>query len=371
MAKITYYLGAGASYHSCPILEDQANLMVKLAESELKEKTSTGYLELNYEFSDDEIKTLPNDNRIKILWYIGYFGKKAQKFNTIDTYARKLELSGLFKDLNLLKMSVSIFFDLWENFYEEKFKFISDREFKPIDPRYISLFSILLNKNNNDIELNSSFKFITWNYDLQLESAFKSFLIEENVHFEALNRSLKFMEDDKGSQNDIFHLNGHRGFLSSNTTNTKQSYELNNYVQSYNDWWDNNNWLFNSTKRGHTKFHEFVKYAWEHDLKSEWFRRISNILSETEILVIIGYSFPPFNREIDQYLFSKLSPRKIKKIVYQDPNANKQLIENLFRNPVQFKDKIQIEKDNMNQFHLPNEHFITQQLDNDISVEWS
>ncbi len=107
-------------------------------------------------------------------------------------------------------------------------------------------------------------------------------------------------------------------------------------------------------------FNKYVKYAWEHDLNSDWFQQISTVMKETEILVVIGYSFPPFNREIDQELFSKLNPNKIKKIVYQDPSANKQIIKNLFKTPGSFENKIEIETGNLNQFYLPNEHFITQ-----------
>jgi hypothetical protein len=364
MAKITYYLGAGASCHACPILENQALAMIKLAEHELREKTSTGDSVLNHNFSDEEIRLLPDNNRIKILWYIGYFGKKARDFNTVDTYARKLALSGSIRDLNFLKMSISVFFDLWENFYYDRYYNLTNKNYKPIDHRYISLFSILLNKEKDIINLNNSFKFITWNYDLQLESTFKSFLSENKLHFETLhNTHFRFMENNNvNSDNDVFHLNGHRGFISNRDKSDKENIDLNYSDQSYEDYWNNNDWLFNSIKRGHTNFRKFLKYAWEHDLKSEWFNKISNVLKETEILVVIGYSFPPFNREIDQYLFSKLNPNKIKKIVYQDPNANKQLIENLFINPIPFKDKIEIEKDNLNQFYLPNEHFITQNL---------
>ncbi|MFP9097986.1 hypothetical protein ACLI09_02935 [Flavobacterium sp. RHBU_24] len=35
MAKITYYLGAGASFYSCPILNEQAEMMMALAQYEL------------------------------------------------------------------------------------------------------------------------------------------------------------------------------------------------------------------------------------------------------------------------------------------------------------------------------------------------
>ncbi|MEI9954873.1 MAG: hypothetical protein WDM90_00825 [Ferruginibacter sp.] len=44
------------------------------------------------------------------------------------------------------------------------------------------------------------------------------------------------------------------------------------------------------------------------------------MIDGTTIIVIIGYSFPFFNREIDKIIFGNLmSPGPIKKIYYQDP----------------------------------------------------
>lgn len=148
----------------------------------------------------------------------------------------------------------------------------------------------------------------------------------------------------------------------------QKKFELNNYEQSYEDYWENVDFLFEATQRNQIKFDVFVKYAWEHDLDSDWFKGVVKVMAETEVLVIIGYSFPPFNREIDQHLFSKLNFDVLKKIVYQDPNANKEIIENLFEFPAKLKDKIIIEKEkeNMKQFHIPNQHFITQPKNIDI-----
>ncbi len=372
MAKITYYLGAGASYYAYPILDKQAEMMIELASIELVEKDMYGDVIMQYKFKEEEKDALPDDNRIKILWHIGYFGKKAILFNTIDTYARKLELTGDITELDLLKMSVSVFFDLWSNFYETRYRFPlfekTDNQYEKkydwIDSRYKSLFFLFLEKGSEKIYFNESIKFVTWNYDLQLESTFRLFQGEDKVEsFEDLNTNYFMFKGDNNliQQNNVFHLNGHHGFYSdfSFSNLKKQTIETgsNNSIDNY---WKKTEGLFDSTMAQTANFNKYVKYAWEHDLNSDWFQQISTVMKETEILVVIGYSFPPFNREIDQELFSKLDPSKIKKIVYQDPNANEQIIKNLFKFPRRFDDKIEIEKGNLNQFHLPNEHFITQ-----------
>lgn len=175
MAKIIYYLGAGASFYACPILDRQAEMMIELANYELHNHKSKKFVNHNRHttFKFDFLKndSYKNDSKATILHSIGYFGKKAKEYNTIDTFARKLYLNDEFEELNLLKFCVSVFFDLFENFKDRYNSF----NYENIDSRYKSLFSILIEKREN-IKLNDNFKFITWNYDLQLEESFNLFL---------------------------------------------------------------------------------------------------------------------------------------------------------------------------------------------------
>jgi hypothetical protein len=358
MAKITYFLGAGASFGSCPILQDQAEEMINLAKSELN-RTGRYKDPKGWPFTDSE-KTKFIDKKDKVLWYIGYFGTKAKEFNTVDTYAKKLHLSEQFDELNLLKMAVSVFFDLWESFPKESFRANSSKEYKAIDYRYITLFSILLEKSSNKISLNTNFKFITWNYDLQLEGAYQRFLKENQVwsYNQLDDLHLKFSEnEDLEVENDIYHLNGYRGFY-----RTKDSILEMGFDVKYSDYWNHYDGLYDNVNRKNVNFNNHLKYAWEHNLESNWFKKIAKTFNETEVLVIIGYSFPPFNRKIDQFLFNQLNSDILKEIVYQDPNANKDIILNLFSNSTPFEEKIKIEKEkeNLLQFHIPNSHFITQ-----------
>lgn len=367
MPKITYLLGAGASYNSCPILEAQAEKMIELSESEVLkvlepinewEKTNGIWLK----FDEQEINRIPDSNKYKILWYIGYFGKKAIEYNTIDTYARKLFLNDEHNELKLLKMAVSVFFDLWENFYSKKISLYKNHIPSKIDNRYKSLFSILLQKSkDNRICLDNNFKFITWNYDLQLEQTFQMFLGQNySSDLNDINNLIRFKEEQGGNtENDIFHLNGHRGFFKHKSSNEEKELIL-NVSTTIDDYWKNLDSLYESILKGKADFNNYIKYAWEHDLKSNFFQDIIKVIEETEVLVIIGYSFPAFNREIDQFLFSKLDANVLKKIVYQDPNATEEMIINLF-DDIYYHEETKIEIINnersLKQFHLPNEFF--------------
>ena len=386
MAKITYLLGAGASYYACPVLENQAEMMVKIAWTRLKDILNE--LEINFGnpiypmFITKENECTPNNNKSEILWYIGYFGKKAQEYNTIDTYAKKLYLNNEIDELNLLKMAVSVFFDLWENF-EYKMQDLekdtepistnvfrsSKKQFNRIDNRYKSLFSVLLdNDEKGNLTFNEDFTFISWNYDLQLEETFKLFLKDGfQKNYNDINKTFKFKQSQDASiTNHVYHLNGHRGYYD----DLKSDYENDLSMKVYEneeEYWETNANLYEKiiTKKGN--FNNYIKYAWEQDLENTFFKKIKKVFNETEVLVIIGYSFPAFNRKIDQELFKNLNQSKIKKIIYQDPNASQQMIENLFEKRLyKASEKIEIifNDKELKQFIIPNEFFITQKSNN-------
>ena len=366
MAKITYLLGAGASYNACPILEKQAEMMIYVASKEINRlglDLDKNKYKIDYDFKDKMYLEHSENSEFKILWYMGYFGEMAKEYNTVDTYARKLFLNNEKHEYRLLKMCVSIFFDLWENFYQKQY----NENYHKIDNRYKALFSVLLDTDGNKISLNNDFKFITWNYDLQLEEAFKLFLGNNfNIDLNTINSNyLKFKKEIYSTCNDIFHLNGHRGFFRNVIANSEEEYPL-NVNGNLDDYWKKLHNLYKLITLGNAKFDTYINYAWEHyDLDNFFFKKISEVINETDVLVIIGYSFPAFNRKIDQYLFNQLPYDKIKKIIYQDPNASKQIILNLFKNPQNYKDKIEIlsDENDLKQFYLPNEYFITQSLE--------
>ena len=72
-----------------------------------------------------------------------------------------------------------------------------------------------------------------------------------------------------------------------------------------------------------------ISYAWEDGNNSDdnsyadsRLEDIQNLVKDTNILVIIGYSFPFFNREIDNHIFNSLDRYKLQKVYFQDPTDN-------------------------------------------------
>ncbi len=322
MKKITYLLGAGASYYSCPIWKEQGTKMIELANNYLAPEKCNFEKKPSLLYSEKE----------EILWDIGYFGYKAEKYGTVDTYARKLFLNQSHSELSRLKISVSIFFTLWHltNDFNFKSRKSGDENYRleEIDRRYISLLAAITEtKNNKDVTIKDNIRFVTWNYDLQLEFAFKAFN-HDHLSLENISQNLKFrckIGDDNPLQ--ICHLNGYHGYYYIDQkeidfltiSNTK---DINEIIESIS-------YVSTSERRNQLQISSHINYAWESNSLAEKTRTEANrIFSETDILVIIGYSFPNFNKEIDKMLFEKLKGRRTK-IYYQDPNASEILINQL------------------------------------------
>jgi len=308
--KITYLLGAGASWFSCPILKEQGEKMIELAKSYFK----------NPDLIFDKIPSDLTENQ-SLIWDIGYFGEKSLKFGTIDTYAKKLNLNNSHSELTRLKLAVSVFFTIWQLTDDKTFKRRNDTVLDEIDRRYISLMaSIIQTKSQNSNKIKENIRFVTWNYDLQLEFAFKSFC-HDTLTWENISQDLKFrINDNKTSSLEICHLNGYHGFYK---TSNKEHHILDrSNSRNINDIIDDISFVAESQSRGTLDITNHINYAWEeNDLAIASREEAKRIFSATDILIIIGYSFPNFNKGIDKALFKQLKGRKTK-VYFQDPNAS-------------------------------------------------
>ena len=100
MAKpnITYFLGAGASCNKLPTI---ANISDKI------------------EYLRNHISTIPIDThyhtlRNQLLHSLKITAEESKRFNTVDTYARKLYLNGTSNKLLELKAALSVCFIYWQ-----------------------------------------------------------------------------------------------------------------------------------------------------------------------------------------------------------------------------------------------------------------
>lgn len=335
--KVTYLLGAGASFNAVPIWSFQGRSMINVGE-ELIRETELKFKKTNVPGpNEDHSYLMKLANQFKML------GKKAEDFGSIDIYAKRLYLLNKTDELNNLKKCVSLYFDLWAS----GFLNCSKDKFVKIDKRYFSLLSVLLEQNANSPLLHSNVSFITWNYDLQFEKAYETFLSEKEKSLASIISKINYQKTEEK----IVHLNGYRGVY----TSEEEKFEIVekmkfSSVESYlKEILRKKEELDTSSNN----FQNSIKYAWEMD--SDSLERAKQIMNKTDILVIIGYSFPAFNRAIDQALINEFEKGTgFKRVIYQDPNANEDIVKSLFRN-ADGKDYVKLEKQNKNQFYIPHE----------------
>lgn len=317
--NITYLIGAGASFHALPIVEKIPERLEAFAEQfkmpdfdYVLSNESDGNMALSYlkkfDFRDDKLREYEKIAAFynNILWL------KKESFNhsSIDTFAKKLFLSKNYNDLRKLKFILSCFF-----LYEQTYNF---------DKRYDSFFASILESLS---ELPKNIKILSWNYDSQFEIAFMNLINSEIV---SARRTLNVLTK-QDNINDINLNNKFCVFKLNGTTNLRhENLETLDLIDDFR----NDDQLITTRftelfeKDFSRKVNSNMSFAWEnHDEKSSFNSALKNSILETEMLIVIGYSFPFFNRKIDQFILDSMP--KLKKVYVQDPNYAPDIIEKI------------------------------------------
>ncbi|MDX1941836.1 MAG: hypothetical protein SFU99_14845, partial [Saprospiraceae bacterium] len=245
---------------------------------------------------------------------------------TVDTFAKKLFLRNKPEDKNnlySLKYLLGCFFvyeqielkSYWDQFTSTGRKDVftptrTSYEGQKVqkDFRYDVFLSTLLSEK--DIILDERIKVISWNYDSQFEIAYQEF--NPNSLLKVYPHPNLFNDFNLNKSPQIVKLNGTATYLYSEKNRRsddesifKPMYELNelkadmNYgalpsffdmLRLYSDW-------LNTKKEDYIPF---INFAWEKNvLSKKTLEFAKEIMHQTEVLVVIGYSFPNFNRTID------------------------------------------------------------------------
>ncbi len=244
-------------------------------------------------------------------------------YTSIDTYAKYLKLTGNERDYHKLKNVLTMFFMLeqfvnlylnpdneqdlgiivnYPGFGGIDFRSPINKKFN-LDPRYNNFVVSLM----NEAKWPSNVKVLSWNYDFQLEMTCNSI-------FPGL---LNYYPSGKKHPNThLFHLNGIAGVSKDRELVLgSDKAKLSSFSDVISRWSD----LVSG--RG---YNPFLKFAWESDLNWEL---VEDHLRQTEILVVIGYSFPFFNREVDSKIFNYLFKRgKLSKIYFQNKELDGQFL---------------------------------------------
>jgi hypothetical protein len=371
MDNITYFLGAGASAKAIPVV---ANFNIAL--KEFRDKLFDQYFQ--YEATEKH-QNYSSERREEILrssdWkamedvhpdlkYFAYHTEALlndlQHHATVDTLARRYFLSEgvFFNKLVNLKALLNIFFLQIQINSDEK------------DKRYDSFIATMLERDAGKLSMPPNVKFVSWNYDLQLELSLKNyrgkrikdiqrdFQITPSVF---LHKPLEVDLDNFA----VVKLNGTAGIYDrQRDRNTHELADIDDFYAGHIFPKEMIALFKELSENRKTTCLNFFRFSWENyninryienDLSQETQNIAAEIFSDTQILVIIGYSFPVFNRKVDLKLFESLPNRTI--VYIQDTNAKaRKNFDDIFP----FLQEREIEViyiDDTNQFHIPYTYF--------------
>lgn len=344
--NITYFIGAGASYHSLPLIKDMGDRM----------RIFKSYLEKYFSYHIDQSKAKSLELFISELDNILI---EENQSTSIDAYARELSNSGRNLELNRLKVILSCYI-IFEQLAKPDGMNLSFSDtnlekmiLTSLDKRYRTFWGNYVNGPNSLPSENV--KVLSWNYDMQFEFSYSKLkqysLSYTQQDLQVFPSHLKKIELNKFC---LIKINGTAGlYAGSNSEGPKNLFDLNKHkLDHYNieiliD-------FFNDNYR-RVNYKPVFYFAWEkNSITNEVREYAKEILNDTNILVIIGYSFPTFNREIDRELFKGIT--KLDKVYYQAPKYDlDSLIMKLEGiNPILKNNLIPI--DDLFSFHIPNEY---------------
>lgn len=319
--NITYFLGAGASSERLPIVKNMPEKIVELSNMIKNTRFNPGSLPSTIAANSQSIIN-------ELIQSLNWLAEEAKNYNTIDTYAKKLFLQSEKTKLNKLKVTLTICFLYWQ-YYDGRPNHL--RPSPNIDPRYISLLSSFLRneESNNEIILPPNLNFITWNYDSQIELAIQHF-VGYSDYIETIQDKYKSYPgchlDKCAYMPQILHLNGVAGLYSVGNQTGNVMDKIQNDYKNWNKILIEFLSLYNLCIMKQEAYNNHVfSFAWENNtITNKGLEKAIEIMKKSSHIVIIGYSFPVFNREIDRRLFSPEITKNWEKIYYQDPLTDKE-----------------------------------------------
>ncbi len=344
MSNITYLLGAGASAKSLPVVEQMNSQIFNFL------RIFVNHQIINDEkWNDPEIIEL-KESFLKLM-------EEAKTHASIDTYAKKLFLKNENDKLKQMKSLISRYLIYEQTLIEDK-KLKSEGNGR-LDDRYDPFFAALLRNHKDKLILPERVKIISWNYDYQLELAYCDFMqctLEQSRDYLNIYPKRTYNETDK--EYNIIKLNGtadmyelipekagKRGYGSTNIAVEDVSFPAIHQAFKL---------AFSHCYSHNAHFNSSISFAWELNKENNLKSQVSfakEIISNTTTLIVIGYSFPLFNREIDRTI---LSDNKLDNLYYQCTENHKEAINYRIRNTIQNSPNPTFIND-LDQFHIPYE----------------
>jgi hypothetical protein len=311
---ILYILGAGASMQAVPLADALADRILSFSEK------LTSYEPVDLRKYAEQLVTIgvsvpAEDTLDKKLWGVTkgrfvealqWLGTESKRHVSVDTYAKKLFFKQATEDLQRLKAVLSAYL-------------VVEQSVNLTDKRYDSFLATILklDTKNNKVFLPPYLQIITWNYDTQLEKAFYEFCEDDDhvIYSISLNEN-------------IYRVNGYCGTKKPNTFGRefRSVWRMKNYESAI----EAGLHLYDEYISGKDTISPDICFAWEKSTRNRMADHKFD-LTGVKAVVVIGYSFPYFNREIDEFFWLDLSGSQLRRIYLQYPEGEHKSIENRIR----------------------------------------
>lgn len=329
--NVTYLLGAGASAEALPLVRNW------------KERLNNYVDFLNIIHHNENIWS-DIKNLDSLISNYNWLLIEAKRHITLDTYAKKLFLKNEFKKLNLLKSLISGFFifeqtslsleavdyldeGLWGQGFNELSEKLKSVKSNIVDPRYDAFMATFLMNREDKLVLPDNINIISWNYDHQLELAYTDYsdgsiaeaqqtlrvYPHENLVYD--HNKTTWVRDKTGYK--IVKLNGNANAVSYVDERGRDSVQMltesayQKFFKSLYELFING---FDEKGNLKSRYKWEINFAWESEknhISEKAVMEAKEIIRKTDTLVIIGYSFPAFNRVIDKTVFGNHQYQKI------------------------------------------------------------
>ena len=252
---LVYLLGAGASHPSLPLAREVPSRMIHWGKllSELPRESAEPNTGHRFQEMSEEM----------VSW-----GTEASGHYSVDTLAKKLFLTHKRDELWRLKASMSAFFML-------------EQATRRAEQRYDSFFAAVLESPGKPPTLPDNVWILTWNYDLQLERAYYQYCPD-----------LSGVYDNITNCNRIVRLNGLLGRAINKGTGDEYNLDLS----------VDKNTVFSQVAKEYWQLRAnepIITFAFE---KQNLEPQLKPLSKKKCTLVVVGYSFPFFNRRFDKLI---------------------------------------------------------------------
>lgn len=358
MSKVTYILGAGASYGERVYNEHGGIVKFVRGLPIVNELSRAAHL---LQRGDDGKGVLfPSEEARKyhiseaqfnsVKSYLSLLMEACASYPTIDTLAKQLYVTRQQFVSDNLKMSL--------NYGELKrlltVALLMMQSEKTKDLRYDGFIASLIDSNRNFPPMT----ILSWNYDVQFELAYSGYSLRGRYLpelWDEINVFNKTYATDFEASKPfaIIKLNGTACFTDQDAETWQVGTKT---IERISDCFfggeDKSKFQFACDYLYGHNYHTVLSYAWEKTNIIPLKDIILERTHDTQELIVIGYSFPYVNNEVDSYILQRMP--YLQKIVIQDLNFEdiKERIEGILQ-PTGRTVEI-IPKKNLQQFYIPN-----------------